>query len=457
MSIFSHFSSRRTPLSERLWRGLGSIRLMIVILSLLAATAIVGTFIIQQPQAQKPLSEIYNPKTLQWLGRLGLIDLYHSPWFVGLLSLFTLNLIVGTIQIWPRNIKMIRKRPTPVGPHSVHHFRFRKSFKTKKPASLLRQTYLEKLSDRFYRAELLLENPNGFQIFLQKGRLSKLIVFFIHLSLLIIIVGAFWGALFGFEGNVNIAEGETVNYYFEGPQLERRVLPFAIRCDDFRIEYYPGTDQPKSYQSDLKIISEGEVATHKTIAVNDPLHYQGIGLYQASYGSLENPAFSVRLVNRETKKEYRKTVASQQWVDIPQERVRFRVTDFTPVFDQFGPAAKLEAFEGRKGPLSVLVLKNYPNFDAFHRKARYTYLLDNVDQRYFTGLQLGANPGFKTIIVGCAMLIIGLFLSYMWAFRKFWVIVKGDEVTVIGKTTKFQSSFEKEFLRWVHRLEAISS
>ncbi len=463
MSIFSHFSkiSRKAPLNERLWKGLGSIKLMIVILSLLAVTAIVGTFIIQEPQAQKPLTEIYDAKTLHWLEKFGLIDLYHSPWFVALLAAFALNLIIGTIQIWPKNIRMIKKRPFPLHRRATERFRFRQSFNATKSHEILKKSYIDVLSDRFYRAGILSEGDNDFQIFLQKGRFSKLIVFFIHLSLMVIIVGGFIGAIFGFEGNVNIAEGETVNYYFSGPKLERRILPFALRCDDFQIEYYSGTDQPKSYRSDLKVISDGEVQTQKTISVNDPLRHQGISFYQASYGLLESPTFLIRLVDRKTNKEYLKSVRLHEEVQVREEGVRFKMTDFTPSFEQFGPAAKLEVFEGGKGPppagpLEVLVLKDYPKFDAFHRKARYTYILDKIEERYFTGLQLGANPGFKVIMVGSAMLIFGLFLSYMWAFRKFWIIVEGSQVTVVGKTTKFQSSFEKEFLGVVRRLEGVS-
>lgn len=438
---------------------------MMVILSLLAVTAIVGTFIIQEPQAQKPITEIYDAQTLHWLEKMGLIDLYHSPWFVALLAAFTLNLIIGTIQIWPKNIRMIKKRPFPLNRRAIEHFRFRESFSA--PLSMkshenLQKSYIDALSDRFYRAEILSKGSHGFQIFLQKGRFSKLIVFFIHLSLMVIIVGGFIGAMLGFEGNVNIAEGETVNFYFSGPKLERRVLPFALRCDDFQIEYYPGTDQPKSYQSDLKVISDGEVLTQKTISVNDPLRHQGISFYQASYGLLESPKFLIRLVDQKTNKEYLKSAGLHEEVQVKEEKVRFKMTDFTPSFESFGPAAKLEVFEGGKGPLEVLVLKEYPKFDAFHRKARYTYILDKIEERYFTGLQLGANPGFKVIMVGSAMLIFGLFLSYMWAFRKFWVIVEGrapqeSRVTVVGKTTKFQSHFEKEFLEVVRRLQGVSS
>jgi cytochrome c biogenesis protein len=462
MSIFSHFfKTHHIPLGERLWKGLGSIKLMIVILSLLSVTAIVGTFIIQEPQAQKPLTEIYDAKTLHWLEKFGMIDLYHSPWFVALLAAFALNLIIGTIQIWPKNIGMIKKRPSPLHRKALGHFRFRQDFNTAKPHEILKKSYLDLLSDRFYRAEILSQGHDHFQIFLQKGRFSKLIVFFIHLSLMVIIVGGFIGAIWGFEGNVNIAEGETVNYYFSGPagggpKLERRVFPFALRCDDFQIEYYSGTDQPKSYRSDLKVISDGEVVMQKTISVNDPLRYQGISFYQASYGLLESPTFLIRLVDRKTNKEYLKSAKLHEEVQVREEGVRFKIADFTPAFEQFGPAAKLEVFEAEKG-LEVLVLKDYPKFDAFHRKARYTYILDKIEERYFTGLQLGANPGFKVIMVGSAMLIFGLFLSYMWAFRKFWIIVEGSQVMVVGKTTKFQSSFEKEFLEVVRRLEGVSS
>ena len=442
---------------EKAWKFLGSVNLMIGIVSLLALTALIGTLIIQEPQASKPLTEIYSPQTLHLLKAFGLIDLYHSLWFVMLLGAFSINLICGTIQIWPRNMKVMRQEPRPLNLKDMEEFQYRFSFDTSvQDLSLLKKIFLEKMSDRFYKSQVLLENKNGFQVFVQKGRYSKCLVFFIHTALLIIVVGAFLGSFLGFEGNVNIAIGETVNYYFEGPQLVRRALPFGIRCDDFHVEYYPGTDRPKTYMSDLKIIQNGVIVSEKKIEVNDPLKFNGIHMYQASYGSVEPAKFTLRVVDQKTKKESRFQASVMQPVHIKEKNIMLNILQYAPQFDQFGPALKLGIKEQNGAPFSAMVLKNYPKFDAFHRKGRYTYILENINEKYYTGLQLGSNPGFPVILSGCAMLILGLFLSAFWSFRKFWVHVEEGKVTIVGKSTKYPLTFERQMQKLVSSLRAVS-
>lgn len=442
---------------SRIWSFLGSVKLMILIVSVLAITSMVGTLIIQESQASQPLSQIYSPKTLYWLKFWGLIDLYHSPFFVSLLGIFAVNLIIGTIQIWPRNMKIMKAKPRPLKSHEFPEFKHQHEFTiSTQDLPLLKKIYSEKLTGRFHKPQILEEFAHGFQLYVQKGKFSKCIVFFIHLSLLIIIVGSMIGSIWGFEGNVNIAEGETVNYYFEGVELTRRPLPFAITCEKFSLEYYPNTTQPKSYLSKLKIIQAGDMALEKTINVNDPLKFQGINIYQASYGELEKPVFKLRVMNQETKKEYRVRIGLDDPVSVPKENVLLKLLSYTPQFDQFGPAIKLGVKEQKGNPFPVVALKSYPGFDAFHRKGKYTYILDDIQEKYFTGLQIASNPGIEMILTGCGMLILGLFLSAFWSFRKFWINVENNRVRVAGKSTKYPLNFESEVNKLVQRLKEVS-
>jgi cytochrome c biogenesis protein len=62
-----------------------------------------------------------------------------------------------------------------------------------------------------------------------------------------------------------------------------RTIPFSIRCDGTGEETYAdGT--PKKWWSKLAVVDNGREVSRKEIVVNDPLVYNGVRFYQASYG-----------------------------------------------------------------------------------------------------------------------------------------------------------------------------
>ena len=44
----------------------------------------------------------------------------------------------------------------------------------------------------------------------------------------------------------------------EGAGMEKTSLPFSVTLNDFRLERYPGSHSPMSYESDLVIKRENE-------------------------------------------------------------------------------------------------------------------------------------------------------------------------------------------------------
>ena len=80
---------------------------------------------------------------------------------------------------------------------------------------------------------------------------------------------------------------------------QRLVLPFSVHLDHFNIERYEGTSSPASYESKVSVVG-GESPVQTTISMNEPLLYQGITLYQASYEDAKpRPVTSIFSVNRD--------------------------------------------------------------------------------------------------------------------------------------------------------------
>lgn len=117
-----------------------------------------------------------------------------------------------------------------------------------------------------------------------------------HISFIVILLGALVTSLFGFEGIVHIREGETAS--FMRTAEDQRPLPFSIRLDDFKLVRYPGSRSPSSFESFLTISSEAKGPRSEHICMNKVIHEQGYRLYQSSYDSDEQG--TILTVNNDT-------------------------------------------------------------------------------------------------------------------------------------------------------------
>src|SRR5208283_1687278 len=100
------------------------------------------------------------------------------------------------------------------------------------------------------------------QICAEKGRYSRLGVYVTHLSILLILAGAVVGMKFGFNGNLNLLEGTSSSVAF-GNNGQEIPLGFALRCDNFDVNFYPDSDRPKEYKSLLTVLDHGKEVMKK--------------------------------------------------------------------------------------------------------------------------------------------------------------------------------------------------
>ena len=124
--------------------------------------------------------------------------------------------------------------------------------------------------------------PDRFSLFAERNRISEMAVYIVHTSLLLIFLGTIVDGLYGWRGFLMLTPGAAGNQ-IEMKNGATQTLPFSIRCDGTGEETYTdGT--PKRWWSKLAVVSDGRDISSKEIVVNDPLVYQGVRFYQASYG-----------------------------------------------------------------------------------------------------------------------------------------------------------------------------
>ena len=82
------------------------------------------------------------------------------------------------------------------------------------------------------------------------GRMWKrLPSFLLHLSLALILAGAFVSFLSSRKGYIHLQMHSPVGQFVEQETRTLQPLPFEIVLDTFFIRYYPGTDSPSDYVS----------------------------------------------------------------------------------------------------------------------------------------------------------------------------------------------------------------
>ena len=110
-----------------------------------------------------------------------------------------------------------------------------------------------------------------------KRRVRRFYVVILHLSFLVILLGALLTHLTARRGAIHLREGESTNTYVT-QDMRQHPLPFTIRLDRFDITYHEGTDAPADYASHVTIGESSE-----TISMNHIASHRGIRLYQSSY------------------------------------------------------------------------------------------------------------------------------------------------------------------------------
>ena len=67
-------------------------------------------------------------------------------------------------------------------------------------------------------------------------------------------------------------------------RMERFYMPYSLRLLEFKHDIYKGTDVPKAFSSRL-VLDRPQTGEHRDVLIymNNPLRYDGVTFYQASF------------------------------------------------------------------------------------------------------------------------------------------------------------------------------
>lgn len=350
--------TKTTRQDERPQGGfLYSVRLTIVLLLLLAVLSVIGT-LIPQGLTRSEYLQIYQARTYEIMKAMGLFNVYHSWWFVGVLILLAVNLTACSWKRLPGVVRQIR------------------------------------ISGRGY---------------------ARLGTYVTHLSVLLILLAGLIGAVWGFKGYVVITEGETATAMVRNnPQRTLVPLGFGVRCDTFRVEFYPnGT--PKEYESTLSFLQGDTIVRDRvSVRVNHPTTYAGLTFYQASYGVDDDASRVVVQITRQESGPSPVTLelGRGQVAPIPGTNARIGFMKYGDGGTGMGEGILAVFFPANAPPQSFWLFSR-PGADA-RKVENYMVGLKEISRRYYTGLQVSRDPGVPLFWVGGSLLILGMIVTFVF-------------------------------------------
>ncbi len=438
------------------WKFFKSVKLSVVLLLSIAATSVIGTLIPQNQSPEKYLKAFGEP-LYRLLYVFDLFDMYHSWWFQLLIMGLTINIIVCSVDRLSATWKIIFVKIPPFNISRFKKLSNKEEFIDEHTPKQLQKTYESFISKSFgyYRVE---DVDKGFCIFAEKWRWTRLGVYTVHLSVLLLLIGALMGSIFGFDGYVNIPEGETVSSIRLRNSGQIQNLDFNIRCDNFNVDFY-NSGAPKEFRSTLSIFEDGKPVLQKDIIVNDPLQYKGINFFQSSYGPLPPKELTLSFKSVKTGKIYNQNTIIGQEIELPEDMGKFVVKDYRNSVDFRGQNVG-EAFLGTLTPkdgnsVFVLLPVRFPSFDAM-RKGDIIVSTAGYNQRYYTGLQVTNDPGVWVVYAGFIMMIIGCFITFFMSHQRLCieVIKKGKKsvVMVAGTANRNKMGMKNKIKKISQRL-----
>lgn len=286
------------------WRQLTSMRTALVLLLLLALAAVPGSVIPQEQVDSLKAGEWKNQhETLTPVyERLGLFDVYGSPWFAAIYLLLLVSLVGCIVPRTAGYARSIRAEP-PAAPRNLTRLPDHASYRTGLEASIVLERARAVLRGRGYRLrrdEGTGPGAAGDAVSAERGYLREVGNLVFHLAVLVVLVGFAVGSLFGYKGGVILVTGSTfannLTQYddfapgslFRAGQME----PFTFTVDEFDVEWLP-SGMARGFEAQVRYReSRGAAEEEYDLRVNHPLKIGDTELFLIGHGYA--PVITVR-------------------------------------------------------------------------------------------------------------------------------------------------------------------
>jgi cytochrome c biogenesis protein len=432
-----------------------SVKLAIFLLIIITLASILGTLV---PQHRSPAeyASRYGQLSLI-LTRLQITRLYQSGWYITLLFLFAFNTMVCTLTRLSPKLKKAINPNIRIEKTNLKSLKIHDSFNVRGDTSQVKNDFLYVLRKGRFKIR---EKQEDHQ-FILHARKKILGIFgsdFVHLGIIIILLGGILSGVLGLRFNMTMSEGQT---------LPIPGADFQIRLDEFTTEFYPN-GSVRDWKSTLTVVDDKKDILGRTIEVNHPLSYKGYVFYQSSYGfNWNNPVLNLKITgkNQENFQDNFALMIGGQ-VKLSDGITEIKAVRFVPDFvinennevasrsnQPNNPAVFIEGYQNGDRIFLGWIFSRFPDFTQIHSQQEIPFNIELIDVKgsEYSGLQIAKDPGANFIWAGSAVLMLGLLIAFYWPHKEIKVIVTqtkdGTEVIAGGIAAKNKDAFKDEFKR----------
>ncbi|CAN5625231.1 hypothetical protein BH24ACI3_BH24ACI3_08580 [soil metagenome] len=272
-----------------------SVRLGVSLLVVLALACLIGMLVMQQNvQGFENYFATLTPAQKLVYGRLGFFNIYYAWYFNALLCALSLNLILATIDRFP---KIWPSRPSVTVPKRwLNDQDQNASFVVRGDEQTIQAALATAIKRSGFGEAKVAEKNGRMFLFGESGLWNRFAFCAVHVGLLTIFLGGFLTAQLGNTGNLPLTPGQTSDLILDTAfdldkvtQITKK-LPFEVTCTDIQQKLIrdDGSLSPNNTIDWLTYFTiKDETGVHEGFAqMNRPFDFRGYRFFQASFTSI---------------------------------------------------------------------------------------------------------------------------------------------------------------------------
>ncbi|HEX4947065.1 MAG TPA: cytochrome c biogenesis protein ResB [Blastocatellia bacterium] len=483
---------------DRFLAVISSVPFGIILLVILLTLSMIGMLI--QQQELDTFANYFaslTPAEKLIYGRLGFFNIYHASYFNFLLLLLSLNIILASIDYFPKAWKLMRRKKLTASPGFTQALRIK--HEPLEMPDFTREALVERAKEAAralkYKVTVT-DKDNRTTIFGEKGAWNRMGAYAVHLSLLTIFAGGMLTSLKSQQGGMWVQAGTKDDKFmknvFNLDQVGQQAveLPFTVECLDIRQTL---VDKTKSIDSGNTIdwFTKIKITDKETGKVEEALIHMnkphdwggsflgaGYRMFQASTMEMGS-ARSINLkatptgggatqdvqvmLNGEANLADGSTVRYIEFVPDFQLTPQGQVDTASGEYNN--PAAHIEVVkpDGEKERAWVFTeefqkqLENNAALkDRLAGKTGFNFLLkdfEKASQAHMLSIQY--DPGANWFYLGSAMLCTSLLLVFFFSHQRLWIVCEEGKVFIGGDANRNRLGFEDRIKQIAARIKGV--
>ncbi len=418
---------------EKVFNWLTSLRIAIFLMIIIAISCALGTSIPQGEPSESYIN-IYNKSPLigfisgELLLFLQLDKVYTSYWFIFLLSWLGFAL---TTCSWRRQWPMLKSALTWIDykqPRQIAKLAIAQSAQTSSPKDAINNLSLHLKSTGWRIKE------SAGRISARKGLVGRVGPLLVHLGIILLMIGATYGALTGQKIEEFLVPGRSIEII--NPDRKKQL---TITLEKFQIKRDP-KGRAEQFISNLKLNDSQNIQTTEKISVNHPLRYRGITIYQADW-SLSAITLTLNDLRVQLPLKAIPELGEQVWgtsIQINKDKDKDKDKD----------NLILLTLSSEEGPISIYNLngkeleKLRPGIESKSINNTYIKILKVITS---SGILIKYDPGVPIVYLSFLIILIGGSLSII-STKQIWALTEEDKslIHIGGLSNRNLSGLSKQ-------------